>query len=125
MIVMKKSLFLFLLIASTFTYANSPKNSCKVELLLSTKVYTECDFRAESLTYLKKGMKVEVVGYNKGFYEIVVNHEKAYITEANIKTNQEFESFKKHIFNNIANDEEENDHFQSPPKADTEVLASN
>ncbi|MFW5700406.1 MAG: hypothetical protein ACOCWM_01845 [Cyclobacteriaceae bacterium] len=95
---MKKSMTILFLLLCTFSFANSPQLSCNVELLLSTKVYAESDFRAESITYLKKGSEVELLGYHKGFYTIIVNDTKAYITEANIKYNQDFEKFKNYIF---------------------------
>lgn len=122
---MKKLIIICLLLVSAFAYANKPKSSCKVELLLSTKVYTECDFRSEPLTYLKKGIQVELIGYHKGFYTLLINNQKAYITEANIKPNQEFIQFKNYIFSSISNEQKQSQPEETPDDQNQDILASN
>jgi hypothetical protein len=100
---MKNILIVLFVAASSYTFAYNPRYSCTVKLLLHTKVYEHHDFRAESFTYLKKGHEVKVVGYIKGFYVINVDGTEAYITEANIKINKEFEDFKNRIFHRLNN----------------------
>lgn len=80
------------------------ENGCNVKLVLNTKVYQDSDFRAEPLTYLKKGAEVKVYDFEKGFYAIKVNGQTAYITEATIKNTQDFEQFKHSLFEKSENE---------------------
>ena len=95
---------LLFIITVTFAYAS---NGCKVVLVLNTKVYVDADFRSEPLTYLKRGMEVEVVGYERGFYQIKVDNQSAFITEASIKENEAFSSFRESVFLKMSNPQKE------------------
>jgi len=122
---MKKLLIVLFVAASSYTFANNPEYTCTVKLLLNTKVYTDHDFRAKSLTYLEKGNEVKIIGYQKGFYVINLDGTEAYITEANIKINKEFEVFKNLIYKRLNNQQEPEEKMPEKDRNENDIFAIN
>ena len=98
-------IILFVLFTSPLTANN--RQGVEVQLVLNTKVYMENDFRSEALTYIKKGEKVTVMDYSKGFFIIQYKNQTGYITEANIKICEEFQKFKYDLFSKKENNNTE------------------
>ncbi|MGK7393460.1 MAG: hypothetical protein ACNS62_02770 [Candidatus Cyclobacteriaceae bacterium M3_2C_046] len=93
---MKKLTYLFLLtVLPLQLWAN---NGCEAKLVLSSKVYSDCSFKSETYTWLKKGQMVEVIDFKKGFCQILINQDTAYITESNLEISQNLRTFKYNKF---------------------------